>query len=259
MDGKNHKGEAWWPAVYSTDASRPLGADAGAMHGSSVPLVWTTSPTSRDRTRETRRGRRFRGGRTVQLIYAFIDVCMVVTNATVMFLLRFSHGDPIKYLKGKFGVMAGQPYISYEGFLFLYVGLILLFCDWQDLYRTPRMRPALDESIAVVKAIFFATLLLTTFIYVSGEKEISRLVVAGCLLLNAVSLVAWRYAKRKIVIHRAANGIGMRNVVIIGAGAVGKELARQFGENKLLGYEFKGFLDRNQTADSRVLGDVEDL
>jgi exopolysaccharide biosynthesis polyprenyl glycosylphosphotransferase len=245
--------------MYSTDASRPLSANAGAVHGSSVPVVWTNSPSSQGRARESLPNAPFRGGRTVQLIYALIDICMVVTNATVIFLLRFSQGDPIKYLKGKFGVITGPPYISYEGFLFLYVGLILLFCDWQDLYRTPRMRSAFDESIAVVKAIFFATLLLTTFIYVSGEKEISRLVVAGCLLLNAISLVAWRYAKRKIVIHRAANGVGMRNVVIIGAGAVGKELARQFGENKLLGYEFKGFLDRNQSADSRVLGNVEDL
>jgi exopolysaccharide biosynthesis polyprenyl glycosylphosphotransferase len=259
MDGKDHKRGTWWPAMYSTDASRPLSANAGAMHGSSVPTVWTNSPSSQGRARESLPKAPFRGGRTVQLIYALIDICMVVTNAAVIFLLRFFHGDPTKYLKGRFGVITGPPYISYEGFLFLYVGLILLFCDWQDLYRTPRMRSVFDESVAVVKAIFFATLLLTTFIYISGEKEISRLVVAGCLLLNAISLVAWRYAKRKIIIHRAGNGIGMRNVVIIGAGAVGKELARQFGENKLLGYEFKGFLDRNLSADSRVLGNVEDL
>jgi exopolysaccharide biosynthesis polyprenyl glycosylphosphotransferase len=173
--------------------------------------------------------------------------------------MRFSHGDPSKYLKGKFGIISGQPYISYEGFLFLYVGLVLLFCDWQDLYRTPRMRTAFEESASVVKALFYSTLLLTAFIYILGEKEISRLVVAGCLILNTVSLVAWRYAKRKIVLHRAANGVGMRNVVIIGAGSVGKELARQFEANKLLGYQFKGFLDRNQAADPRVLGNVEDL
>jgi exopolysaccharide biosynthesis polyprenyl glycosylphosphotransferase len=259
MDGKNHKGRQWWPAMYSSDASRPLSANAGAIHGSSVPVVWSNSPSSKGRTKAALPKPPFRGGRAVQLIYALIDVCIVVANGTAMFLLRFSHGDPIQYLRTKFGIIAGQPYISYEGFLFLYVGLVLLFCDWQDLYRTPRMRSAFDESIAVVKAIFFATLLLTTFIYISGEKEISRLVVAGCLVMNAISLVAWRYAKRKIVIRRAANGLGMRNVVIIGAGAVGKELARQFQENKLLGYEFKGFLDINQSADSRVLGNVEDL
>jgi exopolysaccharide biosynthesis polyprenyl glycosylphosphotransferase len=259
MSGKDYKGEAWWPAMYSTDASRPLGANPGAMHGNAVPVEWTNLPSSKVRTREAIPRRPFRGGRAVQLIYALIDVCIVVTNGAVIFLLRFSHGDPINYLKGKFGIIAGQPYLSYEGFLFLYVGFILLFCDWQDLYRTPRMRSAFEESIAVVKAVFFATLLLITFIYISGNKEISRLVVAGCLISNAISLVAWRYAKRKIVIRRAINGVGMRNAVIIGAGAVGKELARQFEENKLLGYQFKGFLDRNLAADPRVLGNVEDL
>jgi exopolysaccharide biosynthesis polyprenyl glycosylphosphotransferase len=259
MSGKEHKGESWWPGVYSADASRPFGSDAGAMHGNSVRVAWTDSSPSDGSTKVAAPKRPFRGGRTVQLIYALIDVCIVVTNGAAVFLLRFSHGDPIKYLTGKLDLSAGLPYISYEGFLFLYVGLILLFCDWQDLYRTPRMRSAFEESVSVIKAIFFSTLLLTTFIYLFGEKEISRFVVAGCLILNSITLVTWRYAKRKIVIHRAANGVGMRNVVIVGAGAVGKELARQFEENKLLGYQFKGFLDRNQAADSRVLGNVEDL
>jgi exopolysaccharide biosynthesis polyprenyl glycosylphosphotransferase len=195
----------------------------------------------------------------VQLLYALIDVCVLVANGAIAFLLRFSHGHPLQFFKGKFGVAAGQPYVSYEGFLFLYVGLILLFCDWQDLYRTPRMRSAFDESVAAMKAVFFATLLLTAFIYLSGDKFISRLIVAACLLLNSASLVAWRYAKRKYVIHRALHGLGLRNVVIIGAGEVGKELARQLEENKLLGYQFKGFLDGNHPGDPRTIGKIEDL
>src|ERR1700692_1733263 len=101
MDGKNHKGRPWWPAMYSTDASRPLSTNAGAIPGSSVPVVWTNSPSSQGRTREALPKAPFRGGRTVQLIYAFIDVCIVVANGTAMFLFRFSQGDPIQYLRTK--------------------------------------------------------------------------------------------------------------------------------------------------------------
>jgi exopolysaccharide biosynthesis polyprenyl glycosylphosphotransferase len=61
------------------------------------------------------------------------------------------------------------------------------------------------------------------------------------------------------VIHRAKQGVGLRNVAIIGAGEVGRELARQLEENKLLGYRFKGFLDGNHAADPRMLGKIEDL
>jgi exopolysaccharide biosynthesis polyprenyl glycosylphosphotransferase len=47
--------------------------------------------------------------------------------------------------------------------------------------------------------------------------------------------------------------------VIIGAGRVGEALAHQLEENKLLGYQFKGFLDGNYSGDHRLLGTVADL
>ncbi len=258
MSAKGHSVWSSSPTVFSAGASRPLQASAGAITGRAAPVVWPKPAASNGRPKEEKPQRRVHG-RGIQLLYALIDVCIIVANGVIAFLLRFSHGEPLQFFNEKAGYAFGQPYVSYEGFLFLYVGLVLLFCDWQDLYRTPRMRSALDESAAVLKAISFATLLLTVSIYLSGDKFISRLVVAGCLVLNAASLVAWRYAKRKIVIRRAINGTGLRNVVIIGAGEVGKELARQLEENKLLGYQFMGFLDGNRSSDPRTLGKIEDL
>src|SRR5579863_584296 len=244
MNAKGQSVLSWWPAISSAGAARPLGPNPGALPGESVRVLWTNPAASNGhRPQEVLSRRASRGGRGVQLLYALVDICVVFANGVIAFLLRFSQGHPFQFFKGKLGFAFGQPYISYEGFLFLYTGLILLFCDWQDLYRTPRTRSAFEESVAVVKATFLSTLFLTAFIYLSGYKFVSRLIVAECLLLNAASLMAWRYAKRKIVIHRALNGTGLRNVVIIGAGEVGKELARQLEENKLLGYQFKGFLD----------------
>lgn len=249
---------SWW-GLFSAGAAHPLDARGGAVADDPVRVVWSDPASYSDRPTQRAPGRHFRGGRRIQLLYALIDVWAVVTNGVIAFLLRFAHAGPLQWFKGKFGLAAGLPYIGYEGFLFLYVGLILLFCDWQDLYRTPRMRSAFEESTAVVKAVSLATLLLTAFIFIFGNKFISRIVVAICLFLNAASLAAWRYAKRQIVIHRAMNGIGLRNAAIIGAGRVGRELARQLEENKLLGYEFKGFLDGNHSGDPRTLGKIEDL
>jgi exopolysaccharide biosynthesis polyprenyl glycosylphosphotransferase len=248
-----------WPGAFSAGAAPALGGNAAAIPGESVRVVRANPSAPGGSPKEGSPQKHFRGRRGVQLLYALIDVCLVVANGAIAFLLRFSHGDLLHFVRGKFGIATGLPYVSYEGFLFLYAGLILLFCDWQDLYRTPRMRSAFEESVAVGKALFFATLLLTALIYLSGNKLISRTVVAACLALNAISLAAWRYAKRKFVIHRAMRGIGLRNVVIIGAGVVGTELARQLEENKLLGYQFKGFLDADHSGDPRTIGKIEDL
>jgi exopolysaccharide biosynthesis polyprenyl glycosylphosphotransferase len=221
---------------------------------------WLNSNGSKGHNSGKRSPKSFVGGRWVQLAYAVIDVLCVFVNGTIAFLLRFSPSY-LRHLfvSGNLTITTGQPIARYGGFLLLYAALILLFCQMQDLYRTPRGRLASEESLAVIKAVSFATLLLTAFIYLSGVKIVSRSVVVLTLLLNVVALAAWRFAKRKIVIHRAERGIGSRNAVVVGAGRVGQALARHLEENKLLGYKFKGFLDMNHSNDPRTLGTIDDL
>ena len=218
------------------------------------------SPGSNGGREGKRIDHRFAGGRWRQAAYALIDILCVMGNGVIAFLLRFTGWDLPGLLRpGHMTITPDQPISRYAAFLLLYVALIPLFCEWQDLYWTPRTRSSQDESLAVVKAVSFATLLLTVFIYLSGVKIISRRIVVASLVLNTVTLVVWRYAKRQIVIHRVQRGIGVRNAVIIGAGRVGQALARQLEGNKLLGYRFVGFLDENHSGDPSMLGKIEDL
>jgi exopolysaccharide biosynthesis polyprenyl glycosylphosphotransferase len=219
------------------------------------------SPSGPERRRNGRRSAsHLVGGLWIQVCYALIDIVCVVVNCVLAFFLRFSPSDfHLYFSSGHWTVTTQQPLTRYGAFLLLYVALVLLFCQWQNLYRTSRTLSAQEEALAVFKSVFFATLVLTAFIYLSGVKIVSRLVVAVAFVLNAIVLAAWRYAKRKFVIHRAQQGIGTRNTVIIGAGRVGQALARQLDENKLLGYQFKGFLDGNHSNDPRLLGKIEDL
>ena len=243
-------------------------AEIGGLHtiGSERDVIdaasteWLNSNGSNGHKSGKRSPKSFVGGRWVQVAYAVIDVLCVFVNGTIAFLLRFSPSylhDLV--VSGSLTITTGQPIARYGGFLLLYAALILLFCQMQDLYRTPRGRLASEESLAVIKAVSFATLLLTAFIYLSGVRIVSRSVVVLSLLLNVVALAAWRFAKRKIVIHRAERGIGSRNAVIVGAGRIGQALARHLEDNKLLGYQFKGFLDANHSNDPRTLGTIDDL
>ena len=243
-------GRAPAPVLPTEGGADPDAADANRVY----------SPGSNGGGEGKRIDHRFVGGRWRQAAYALIDILCVIGNGVIAFLLRFTGWDlPGLLSPGHMTITPDQPITRYAAFLLLYVALIPLFCDWQDLYRTPRTRSAQDESLAVVKAVSLATLLLTVFIYLSGVKIISRLIVVTSLLLNTVMLVVWRYAKRQIVIHRVQRGIGVRNAVIIGAGRVGQALARQLEGNKLLGYRFVGFLDENHSGDPSMLGKIEDL
>jgi exopolysaccharide biosynthesis polyprenyl glycosylphosphotransferase len=258
MASKMQNAWTWLPIVYGAGVGRAPIPGPGPLAGE--PLDRLLHTTARFKPQQRPNGsRQIHGGRWVQWIYAIIDICFIVANSIIAFQIRFSAGGLPSGLQEHLSGALNLPFAPYGGFLLLYVALVLLFCDWQDLYRTPRLRSAQQESIAIIKAVTFATLLLSAFVYLSGVRVLPRVVVASSLILNVATLVAWRYAKRKIVIRRAMQGTGLRNVAIIGAGAVGQELAHEFMENKLLGYDFKGFLDRKDSGDPRLIGKIEDL
>jgi exopolysaccharide biosynthesis polyprenyl glycosylphosphotransferase len=148
---------------------------------------------------------------------------------------------------------------GYFGFLLLYCTLVVMACISQHLYRTPREITSLAETLRVLKAVALATSLLVLFIFTSGNKEISRLVVALAGGINAMSLAGWRFAKRRYVLHRADRGEGLSRVLIVGAGKVGYAFADWIENNRNLGYSVCGFLDPHANGDKRVLGTVGDL
>jgi exopolysaccharide biosynthesis polyprenyl glycosylphosphotransferase len=129
----------------------------------------------------------------------------------------------------------------------------------QHLYRTSRELSALEESFAVFKAIGSATALLVLFIFISGNKEISRLVVASTGVVNVGTFAGWRYAKRNYVLRRARRGEGVSRALIIGAGRLGQVLATWLENNRQLGFAVCGFLDAHPNGDVRVLGAIHDL
>jgi exopolysaccharide biosynthesis polyprenyl glycosylphosphotransferase len=252
MNPAHNQGQAWPRLDKQAATSTRRVHAAGHTIGISSP--------SYDRLHhwdgETRPDQPFLRGRWVQAAYAIIDVCLMLSNCAIAFAWRF-HASSVRSLLG-FGESSGAIR-HYGGFVLLNVCLTLMYGQREELYRTPLGRSALAETVSVAKAVGFATLLVTAFMYLSGVTIVSRTVVITSGLLNVFALSAWRYAKRRLVVRRAECGIGARNALIIGAGKVGQALAKQLESNKLLGYRFIGFLDGNHSNDKRRLGNVEDL
>jgi exopolysaccharide biosynthesis polyprenyl glycosylphosphotransferase len=193
-------------------------------------------------------------GRRVQIIYALIDIYCIVAASVSAFVLRFPFGSLSDLLTPT--QLVGLNH-RYAGFLVIDVALIVLFCQTQRLYRTPLEQPFWVESAAITKAISFATLLLMAFIYLSGVKIVSRSVVAIGALFSTAALICWRYAKRRFILHRIERGLGVRNALIVGSGAVGQALANLLRKNKLLRYRVVGFFDENDPTDRQGNGRIE--
>ena len=225
--------------------------------GEVASLNWPdTIDSSFDRSRLGRR----RIGFVRQVSYVAIDIVLVCAGAVSAYALRFGFvrnlglgNSPIPRLIHH---AYTQPYLA---FLMLYVALIVMACMTQHLYRTSRELSALDESFTVAKAVGFATILLVLFIFISGNKEISRMVVASAGVINVGTLAGWRYSKRRYVLRRARRGEGVSRTLIIGAGKLGETLATWLESNDHLGYKVCGFLDPHPNGNARVLGTINDL
>jgi len=202
---------------------------------------------------------RTQGGLARQSVYAIIDMLLVCGSALLIYGMRFgfsTNWDAVVPPRQVIGHISLQAYPS---FLVLYCSLVFLGCVSQGLYRTPRELSALAESLRVAKAVGVATALLVLFIFTSGNREISRLVVVLAGAANIVTLSGWRYAKRRIVLHRAEKGHGQSRALIIGAGKMGQAFASWLQHNRHLGYDFCGFLDPHPNGDKRVLGCVTEF
>ena len=192
--------------------------------------------------------------------YVAIDVFLVCLVAIVVYGARFGFANHLGIKIASARQLIHQAYThTYPAFLMLYVALVVMACTSQHLYRTSREIRALEESFKVAKAVGFATVLLVLFVFVSGNKEISRMVVASAGVANIGTLAGWRYAKRLYVLKRARRGEGVSRALIIGAGRLGQTLALWIENNRQLGYSVCGFLDAHPNGDARVLGSIHDL
>jgi exopolysaccharide biosynthesis polyprenyl glycosylphosphotransferase len=192
--------------------------------------------------------------------FVAIDFALVCAGGAGVFWMRFDLANPFSRSSFSPASLWRQIWSAgYPGFLLLYAGLVVLACMSQELYRSGRERTAWEETANTIKAVSFATALLILFIFTSGDKEISRLVVVCGGTWNAGALSGWRYAKRQYILHRAKRGEGVSRVLIVGAGKLGQSLAAWFDENRHLGYEVCGFLDPHPNGNERVLGSVRDL
>ena len=202
---------------------------------------------------------RAQGGLARQSVYAIIDMALVCGNALMIFGIRFGFTNMLTAVVAPMQVIGHISVQAYPSFLILYCSLIFLGCVSQGLYRTPRELTTLAESIRVAKAVGLATALLVLFIFTSGNKEISRMVVVLTGAANIVALSGWRYAKRRLVLHRAETGQGQSRALIVGAGKMGQAFASWLQHNRHLGYDFCGFLDPHPNGDKRVLGAVTEF
>ncbi len=185
----------------------------------------------------------------------------VITDALLAawaFLLAFG----IRFESGLIPMSKGRPPIENYLTLLPYVaGLTVLAFQLQGIYRLRRGRSRVDDFFAVLVGSIFAvvlgaggTLYVQTYFADqatrdAGAYEVSQLVWALFLGLNVLLTYSSREAVRELLERRWRAGIGLKRILIAGAGDLGRMVADRILQHRELGYQVVGFIDDRAGGD----------
>lgn len=186
--------------------------------------------------------------------YVIVDVILIAICFFISYFLRYR----TKILES-----------SYFPFLREYIYITILWTIFiintfrrRNLYTTDRTLTIPKEISKVAVALFYVSILMATIIFFAKYKFFSRQIFIRNLFLLWFFLSSWRVIKRLIVRKLIVDGFHNFNVLIIGAGDIGKFAFEEIKTNPQWGFKVIGFLDNEieeSKEDIRILGKLKDL
>lgn len=122
--------------------------------------------------------------------------------------------------------------------------LAVLAFFWLDGVYAPRRMPSwLDQIWTITGSVIKAMFIVWVAIFIYGPAVYSRLLIAEAGVFLVALLSVSRAIKNAYDAHQRARGIGVSNVVIVGAGELGRAVMRTLFARPELGYRCIGFVD----------------
>ena len=194
----------------------------------------------------------------------FLVVFHAISDA-VLGMAAFGLAYAIRFETGLIAAPKGQPPFGQYLVLAPFIGILVpLAFNLQGAYRLSRTRTRVDDffSALVGNVIVVVVGLLGTLyfqVYVAGPEaraagtyEVSRLVWTLHLALSVGLTCASRETVRLVMRRRIRAGLGVKRVLVAGAGELARQIADKILQHREFGYEIVGFVD--DAADSDTMG-----
>jgi exopolysaccharide biosynthesis polyprenyl glycosylphosphotransferase len=198
-------------------------------------------------------GQRWNLARQVTADFLLIILGFAAVGHLIVLLEFAIHHDPAALLRPEPFPTAGP------GLLLLYGALFTLLGFSERLYHPETVQTPQRERLVLGKVIFWSAALVVTAVGWSGPHLISLTTLAASAPLNFLIMLAWRNHWRRALSQQAQSGRDVRNVLIIGAGTLGRKLATHMTEDLACRRVVMGFLDEDEPIGGDVHGRVEDL
>ncbi len=199
---------------------------------------------------------------------ATVASAIMAANDLLVILLAFGVSLAIRvFAFAKIVPLVGHSWVtpidlfSLAWFAFSYV----IIARRYGLYSSVPGAVGAHELRLVIQGCLTAGLLLCGVLYMAHAVAISRilimLLVGSATLLLCIRRVVWRYARY----HQYAQGIEMRNLVILGTNQLSYALSRHLRDYHRLGYRFVGFVATpgspvsSEISPDQILGGIDKI
>ena len=185
----------------------------------------------------------------------------VITDA-LLAMWAFIFAYAVRFESGLIPVTRGYPPIEqYFNILPFIAVLTPLAFQLQGIYRLRRGRSRVDDFFAVFVGTILAVVfgVVATLVYqayyaseaarASGAYQVSQIVWGMFLAFNIAATYASREFVREMLERRWRAGIGLKRILIAGAGDLGRMVADRILQHRELGYQIVGFLDDRAAGD----------
>jgi Undecaprenyl-phosphate glucose phosphotransferase len=183
--------------------------------------------------------------RTTAGIYLTGDLLATLAAFFSAWLLRFE----LEVIPVTKNVPEFTPYLRLIPFVLVVWPVVFYF---HGLYQSRRGRSRVDETLTIAMAVVVATVLLSVVIAWyrppawPGSTQVftfSRAFLGLFALADLVLVVATRMTMQLALRKIRLSGHNLQRILVIGAGALGREITTKIQAHRELGFEVAGFLD----------------
>jgi exopolysaccharide biosynthesis polyprenyl glycosylphosphotransferase len=199
-------------------------------------------------------------------LWMALDAVTILVCATLATLYRLRMGlvtDARGFWHGT--LIHGRSMGILLGLLCFFTASLMITSRRLNLYAPERLNNILDEQRLSIQACLSSGLLLTGTLYLLHGGDISRMIVLLTIGMVTLLISLRRLAYRLILYRNFEQGIGTRNVLIVGTGEEAQALRKHLDSIRHLGYVFKGFVElpgmaaASPAVSSDVVGTLETL
>jgi exopolysaccharide biosynthesis polyprenyl glycosylphosphotransferase len=149
----------------------------------------------------------------------------------------------------------------------LYAIVWLAIFQTFNLYKIHIFLSVISQFVSIIKAMGYGLIGLIIVSYFTKDSKVleSRLIISIFAVIGTTTIIIYRIGiYRNIFLMLSRNAVGLRNIIIVGAGELGKKIAQEIQTSNRYGLNVVGFLDDNVpkgteiSQGAKVLGTVSD-